>query len=333
VLYLPHRDLYPNIGTEGANPDHKHDFVPERHRGCAHGAGLRHFDVLVNEVRDEGNEYSFLLVMRKRGPSSRGPCAYGCPKPEKTVCVVRYGGFGDMIQTAAILPALKREGFHVTVMTTPKGQDILRDDPHVDAWFIQDDDQVPNTWLGDFWRAQAKRFDRFVNLSESIEGTLLAIPGRANHSWPEATRRRLMSGVNYAEWTAELAGVEFAPDGKFYPSIDEAAQTQRYLAHVKERVAHAPRHEPRNSAQQIMGLAPTFRKAPSSVPVIQPVFNVMWCLAGSSVHKFYPHQDAVMAKILLEMPARRSTWWATWPARSWRPAGRTSRACSASPAR
>jgi ADP-heptose:LPS heptosyltransferase len=51
-----------------------------------------------------------------------------------------------------------------------------------------------------------------------------------------------------------------------------------------------------------MGLAPTFRKAPSSVPVIQPVFNVMWCLAGSSVHKFYPHQDAVMAKILLEMP-------------------------------
>jgi hypothetical protein len=152
----------------------------------------------------------------------------------------RYGGFGDMIQTAAILPALKREGFHVTVMTTPKGQEVLRDDPHVDAWFIQDDDQVPNHLLGDFWRAQAKHFDRFVNLSESIEGTLLAIPGRANHSWPEATRRRLMSGVNYAEWTAELAGVEFAPDGKFYPSIDEAAQTQRYLAHVKERVARAP---------------------------------------------------------------------------------------------
>jgi hypothetical protein len=173
----------------------------------------------------------------------------------------------------------------------------------VDAWFIQDDDQVPNHLAGRLLaRAQAKRFDRFVNLSESIEGTLLAIPGRANHSWPEATRRRLMSGVNYNEWTAELAGVEFAPDGKFYPSIDEAAQTQRYLAHVKERVARAPRHEPRNSPSRSWAWRPSFRKAPSSVPLIQPVFNVMWCLAGSSVHKFYPHQDAVMAKILLEMP-------------------------------
>jgi SAM-dependent methyltransferase len=27
-LYLPHKEFYPNIGTEGANPDHKHDFMP-----------------------------------------------------------------------------------------------------------------------------------------------------------------------------------------------------------------------------------------------------------------------------------------------------------------
>ena len=27
VLYLPHKDLYPNIGQPGSNPDHKHDFV------------------------------------------------------------------------------------------------------------------------------------------------------------------------------------------------------------------------------------------------------------------------------------------------------------------
>ena len=28
VLYLPHKSFYPNIGTDGANPDHKHDFLP-----------------------------------------------------------------------------------------------------------------------------------------------------------------------------------------------------------------------------------------------------------------------------------------------------------------
>lgn len=28
-LYLPHRNFYPNIGENGANPDHKHDFLPK----------------------------------------------------------------------------------------------------------------------------------------------------------------------------------------------------------------------------------------------------------------------------------------------------------------
>jgi predicted SAM-dependent methyltransferase len=29
VLYLPHADLYPRVGTDGCNPDHKHDFTGE----------------------------------------------------------------------------------------------------------------------------------------------------------------------------------------------------------------------------------------------------------------------------------------------------------------
>lgn len=295
VLYLPHRDLYPNIGTAGANPDHKHDFAAE---DILHAMVDMHFDVLVNETRDADCEYSFLLVLKKLAEPFEGLFSYvqreRAPK-QKTACVVRYGGFGDMIQAAGVLPALKREGFHVTVMTTPKGQDILEHDPHVDAWFIQDDNQVPNHELSEFWRVQAKKFDRFVNLSESIEGTLLAIPGRANHGWPDTVRRKEM-GRNYHEWTAQLAQVEFKPEGRFYASEPEHAQTQRYLAHVKERVA---RTKPRNAAQKIMAL-PSI--ALTAVPLLRPVFNVMWCLAGSSCHKVYPHQDAVIARILLEIP-------------------------------
>lgn len=303
VLYLPHRDLYPNIGEHGANPDHKHDFVAE---DILHAMVDFDFDVLVNETRDEGFEYSFLLVLKKLDTPLTGLFSYVKDREARElqrehgvgrVCVVRYGGFGDMIQTAAILPALKREGFHVTVMTTPKGQDVLAHDPHVDAWIIQDQDQVPNQWLSDYWRAWEPRFDRFVNLCESIEGSLLTIPGRANHHWPEATRRRLF-GVNYNEWTAELAQVPFAPEGRFYPSHDEASQSQRYLAHVKERMGTI---KPRNSAQQIMGLMPK-QGARENVPIIRPVFNVLWTLAGSSVHKFYPHMDAVIARMLTDWP-------------------------------
>lgn len=64
VLYLPHRDLYPRIGTAGSNPDHKHDFSQrdiERAMDGIEGG----WDLLVNEFRDKGNEYSFFQVFKK----------------------------------------------------------------------------------------------------------------------------------------------------------------------------------------------------------------------------------------------------------------------------
>lgn len=280
VLYLPHRDLYPNIGQFGANPDHKHDFVPQDILAALEGItnGVSGFDVLVNETRDQDCEYSFLLVIKKLAAPHNGPYSYVEPKPEKTACVVRYGGFGDMIQAANILPALKREGYHVTVMTTPKGQDVLKADPHVDAWFIQDNDQVPNGELHEFWKVQARHYDRFIQLSESVEGTLLAMPGRANHAWPDSVRRRCL-GKNYLEWTSELAEVSYASEGRFYSTTDEAAWARGVIADLK----NGP------------GPHTTMRRIPER-------FNILWCLSGSSLHKFYPHQDAVIKRVLDTMP-------------------------------
>lgn len=303
VLYLPHRDLYPNIGTDGANPDHVHDFVPD---DIIAAMRRMNWHLKVNEVRDQDREYSFLMVFEKLEQHPDPDTfihLYPPPKealPKKTVCVCRYGGFGDMIQTSAILPALKRAGFHVTVMTTPKGREIIEHDPHVDDWIIQDTDQVPNEELSLYWRAWQRKFDRFVNLSESVEGHLLALPGRSNHQWPVNLRRKYMGTINYGEWTAELAGVPFEREAKFFATIDEAAQAKRYLRHVSERVAKAAKPKPRNAAQQIMGHAPTFVR--EAVPIVRPVFNIMWCLSGSSIHKAYPHMDSVIARILLEMP-------------------------------
>ena len=65
ILYLPHKDYYPNIGKEGANPAHKHDFLPNDilqilKRICF-------FDVHVLEERNKNDEYSFLLVLMITG--------------------------------------------------------------------------------------------------------------------------------------------------------------------------------------------------------------------------------------------------------------------------
>lgn len=201
-------------------------------------------------------------------------------RASKSVCVCRYGGFGDSIQASNILPELKRQGYHVTFMTTPRGQEILKHDPHIDSWLLQDDDQVPNQELPLYWMAIAKRFDKFINLSESVEGTLLAFPGRANHSWPDSVRRTVM-GKNYLEWTAQLAELDYVSEAKFYPSEQEVVHARKYLAGFKNLLA-----------------------GPLTIPQRAPDrFNIMWCLAGSSMHKFYPHQDIVIARILDELPA------------------------------
>lgn len=268
VLYLPHADLYPNIGEPGANPDHKVDLRPadiRRAMGSVAGHAREGWDLLVDEVRSEGREYSFLVVFRKRADRLQlEPCRK--PRPDKTVCLVRYGGFGDMLQASGVLPALRRAGFHITVMTTPAGQDILRHDPHIDAWIIQDKDQVPNHQLHAYWEQWAPRFDRFVNFSESVEGTLLALPGRANHGWPASVRRVMLGRVNYGEFTAALAQVPYRSEARFYASAEEIAWAREYRAAIP--------------AKRL----------------------IVYALAGSSVHKVYPWQDAVIAQVLTEMP-------------------------------
>lgn len=286
VLYLPHYELYPNIGQPGANPDHKHDFeakdILRALRDIVGSAGGS-FDVLVNEVRAERCEYSFLLVVQKQGVREDGAVwleSYAEPRPEKTVCISRFGGFGDMIMASALLPELKRQGYHVTFNTTPGGQDILLHDPHIDAWLIVDPDQVPNHQLPLFWQAIARRYTKFIQLSESIEGTLLAMPGRANHAWPHAVRHMELNR-NYLEWCAELAELPYRSDARFYPSLHEKATAAGYLGGI--RASRAPK--------DLMIGVPT-----------PDCFFIVWALAGSSMHKFYPHLDTVIAGVLLDMP-------------------------------
>jgi len=267
VLYLPHRDLYPRIGQPGANPDHKHDFT---------NADIDHemrefasYSLLINEVRSEGTEYSFLQVYRKERAGVMNGIAYSAPKPAKSACVVRYaGGIGDMIQASGVLPELKRQGFHVTVMTTPRGQDLLREDPHIDDWVIQDNDQVPNHCLPDYWAVWEKKFDRFINLCESVEGTLLAIPGRSAHKWPDNLRRSMLN-QNYGEFVARIADVPYKSEAQFYPTHEEEIDAGRYVHNLRWG---------------------------------KPAFAILWALAGSSLHKAYPHMDDVIANVLAAMP-------------------------------
>jgi ADP-heptose:LPS heptosyltransferase len=189
--------------------------------------------------------------------------------------VVRFGAFGDMLQTSALLPELKRQGYHITLLCQAPGNEAIQHDPHVDEFWVNDRDQVPNNELPAFWTEIAPQFDRFINLSECVEGSLLAIPGRANHGWPKDLRHEMMNR-NYSEFMARIAELPFTPEGKFYPTDEEREWAEDFKA--------------------------SLIKADLLVVKTQRPFLIVWALAGSSVHKFYPNMDPVIAAVLRNCP-------------------------------
>lgn len=265
-LYLPHKELYPNIGSDHGNKDHKHDFLPQDIIDAMRDIGS--WELGVNERRDHdngegsrGNEYSFFQVYRK---TESGQKIIEKVAHKKTCAVVRYGGFGDMIVLSSILPGLKAQGYHITIFTTPRGHDILRHDPHVDAFMLQDTDQVPNNKLGDFWKHHKAKYDKWVNLSESVEVTSLAFPGTTAFNWSHAARN-LFFDKNYIEVTHAIAEVPMPAKAKFYPTPEETAWAKAERAKMGETV-------------------------------------VLWSISGSAVHKRYSKMDRVMMMVLTTRP-------------------------------
>jgi ADP-heptose:LPS heptosyltransferase/predicted SAM-dependent methyltransferase len=258
VLYLPDEDEYPKCGEAGANPDHKWNVNRDRLIAYMEKAGP--WDLVDFQKRNEGDEYSLFFVFQKKHKGQTH--SWKQPKPAKTCGVVRYGAFGDLLQVSSVLAALKKEVWHITLYTSPPGNDVILHDPNIDDFYLQDKDQVPNAALGQFWDWQKKKYDKWVNLCESVEGTLLAMPGRPLDNANPVARHSMMNR-NYVEYQHLLAGVPYELNMRFYSTPDEQtwARTER----------------------QKMGS-----------------FCIVWALAGSSIHKVYPWMDNVLAALMLE---------------------------------
>lgn len=208
---------------------------------------------------------------------------FGGEREEKTVCIVRYGAWGDMIIASSLFPWFKERGYKVCVNVSDRGFDIVKSDPNVDEIMVQQTDQIPNTRLSEYWELMSKCFDKFVQLSESIEQTLLLMPRHSvmidgkkafieanpNYYKDKAFIHNLCN-VNYLERTHDLAGVPYEDESgslfkpKFFPSNSEKKFAKDFKRRVKSKNL------------------------------------VMWVLSGSSVHKVYPWTDSVIAKFISE---------------------------------
>lgn len=269
ILYVPSSNLYPKVGAEGANPDHKWDIYPgdiERKLLEGTSCGWTH---LESEERDKTNEYSLFEVFQKRSDGKFVKQIWERnPDGKKRALVIRYGAIGDQIMAASILPGLQKQGYHVTYNTTPEAANILKHDPHVDAFMMQEKDFVPNQELGPYWlqMEQEGRYDNIINLCESIEGTLLTLPGRLANKYSYEAKNRLYN-VNYLERTHDIAGVPYDFHAVFYPSPKEVQEAKA----LREKVG--------------------------DVPVI------VWTIHGSAPHKVYPYTQVVLAWLLERTPA------------------------------
>lgn len=267
ALYLPSANFYPKCGEEGSNPDHKWDINMGDVETLLQEGTNCGWTQLECEERNQLNEYSIFEVYQKRDDGIFEKKLWQRnPDGKKRCLVIRYGAIGDQIVASSILPLLKEEGYYVTYSTTPDAQRVVLHNKNIDEFFIQDKDQVPNLQLGPYWEALKERYDKIVNLSESIEGTLLAIPGRINHEYSEGTRRKLLGTVNYLERTHDIADVPHIFDSVFKPTSEEMEWARS-------------------------------EKAKFDAPLI------VWALAGSSEHKAYPFAQITIGWLLKKTPA------------------------------
>lgn len=264
VLYLPHG--VPEKGTDDADPSQKWDVDLQTID--------RLFDelpcgwtLLEDEERQGDDEYGHLWVLRKEAAGVRVRSVWERhPDGKKRALIIRYGAIGDSIVAASTFPGLKKQGYYITLNCRPQTEEVLRHDPHIDEWLVQDTDFVPNELLGPYWKAMEERYDRVINLSESVEGLLLALPGRLNHGYSDDARRLICGKRNYLEHTHDIAAVPYEFNGVYYmtPIEREKAMWDR-------------------------------RKMKGPV--------VAWIVNGSALHKLYPWTQVVTKWLTDRTPA------------------------------
>jgi ADP-heptose:LPS heptosyltransferase len=204
------------------------------------------------------NEESTFYVFKIEGKEQKE----SLEKPEKTCAVIRYGAIGDMIQMSSILPWLKSQGYWIDLYCqSGAGYEVVKHDPHVDRFIIQGKDEVPPQLLSEFWDYTKKKYNKWVNLCESVESTLLPAPGSLSFSWPNELRAKYMDR-NYIEWTHDLAQVPPPYKPKFHSTAKERERA-KWLAQKWGRK------------------------------------NILWSLSGSSGHKAWPHVDSIIASVML----------------------------------
>lgn len=194
------------------------------------------------------------LVIAKKVPGKRGDVTYIQPSGKKRACICRYGALGDMVMITPLIKQLHEDGYEVTMNITDYAAPIIENNPHVDNLILQEREAIPNLDLGSYWDEWRGDYDKYINLSESIEGRLLKVENRKEFYTTKEWRHQTCGSINYYDWTMELGG---------YPGL-RGTRGEMFFSREEKLEALKLRNE------------------------LKDKFVVFWALNGSSHHKVFP---------------------------------------------
>ena len=181
---------------------------------------------------------------------------------QKTALVIRPGALGDMCIVSPVFKALKRDGYHITLQTGPRGHHVLKHNPYIDEWIMYEYEGKDNPDVEKQWEDLRKKLkpDYFKNFAESIEVNVSLHPRSPAYNFPKQERYE-RGNRNFYEVTEEWAEIkldQYYPDLYLQPEEEEAVG--KYLNKSK--------------------------------------LNVLWALSGSGGNKVYPYTEQIMVDLL-----------------------------------
>lgn len=180
----------------------------------------------------------------------------------KKCLVCRMGAFGDAIFVTPLLKKLKEDGYHVTVYVSKWTDMVLKNNPNIDKAIVQLNDMTFKE-LKEKLETMKPDYDKFIDLSGSIEASLLLEEGTPEFNLPKDVVDKTCN-VNYQDRTMEIGG---------YPEV-KGCKGELFFSQFEVSEARKFRQK------------------------YEDYFLILWALSGSSFHKAYPYTEHIEKALL-----------------------------------